>query len=70
MIMDMIAAVYRYNPAIIAQAFASLVVLYPIRIGLSIDTCEAMNEVPLGEWPSSDIRLAMTTEAIQIIKNL
>ncbi len=65
------AAVYRYNPAIIAQAFASLDVLYPSRIGLGIGTGEAMNEVPLGfEWPSSDIRLARTTEAIQIIKNL
>jgi coenzyme F420-dependent glucose-6-phosphate dehydrogenase len=30
-----------------------------------------MNEVPLGfDWPSADIRLARTTEAIQIIKNL
>jgi coenzyme F420-dependent glucose-6-phosphate dehydrogenase len=65
------AAVYRYNAAIIAQAFASLDVLYPGRIGLGIGTGEAMNEVPLGfDWPSADIRLARTTEAIQIIKNL
>ena len=42
------AAVYRYNPGIIAQAFASLDVLYPGRIGLGIGTGEAMNEVPLG----------------------
>ena len=46
------AAVYRYNPAIIAQAFASLDVLYPRRIGLGVGTGEAMNEVPLGfDWP-------------------
>jgi coenzyme F420-dependent glucose-6-phosphate dehydrogenase len=65
------AAVYRYNPAIIAQAFASLDVLYPGRIGLGIGTGEAMNEVPLGfDWPSADIRLARTTESIQIIKKL
>jgi coenzyme F420-dependent glucose-6-phosphate dehydrogenase len=65
------AAVYRYNPAIIAQAFASLDVLYPSRIGLGIGTGEAMNEVPLGfDWPSASTRLARTTEAIQIIKNL
>jgi coenzyme F420-dependent glucose-6-phosphate dehydrogenase len=65
------AAVYRYNAAIIAQAFASLDVLYPGRIALGIGTGEAMNEVPLGfDWPSADIRLARTTEAIQIIKNL
>src|SRR5919202_1950954 len=65
------AAVYRYNPAVIAQAFASLDVLYPGRIGLGIGTGEAMNEVPLGfDWPSASTRLARTTEAIQIIKNL
>jgi coenzyme F420-dependent glucose-6-phosphate dehydrogenase len=51
------AAVYRYNPGIIAQAFASLDVLYPGRIGLGIGTGEAMNEVSLGfDWPSADTR--------------
>ncbi|MFL6347356.1 MAG: LLM class flavin-dependent oxidoreductase [Nitrososphaeraceae archaeon] len=65
------AAVYRYNPVIIAQAFASLDVLYPGKIGLGIGTGEAMNEVPAGfEWPSADIRLARTTEAIRIISRL
>ena len=34
-----------YNSAIIAQAFASLDVLYPGRIGLGIGSGEAMNEV-------------------------
>jgi coenzyme F420-dependent glucose-6-phosphate dehydrogenase len=64
------AALYRYNPAIIAQAFASLDVLYPGRIGLSRYR-RAMNEVPLGfDWPSDDIRLARTTESIQIINKL
>jgi coenzyme F420-dependent glucose-6-phosphate dehydrogenase len=65
------AAVYRYNPAIIAQAFASLDALYPGRIGLGIGTGEAMNEVPLGfDWPDAKTRLTRTTEAIQIIKKL
>jgi coenzyme F420-dependent glucose-6-phosphate dehydrogenase len=65
------AAVYRYNPAIIAQAFASLDVLYPGRIGLGVGTGEAMNEVPVGfDWPSANIRLARTTEAIHIIRKL
>ena len=65
------AAVYRYNPGIIAQAFASLDVLYPRRIGLGIGTGEAMNEVSLGfDWPSADTRLERTTEALQIIKKL
>jgi coenzyme F420-dependent glucose-6-phosphate dehydrogenase len=65
------AAVYRYNPGIIAQAFASLDVLYPGRIGLGIGTGESMNEVSLGfDWPSADTRLERTTESIQIIKKL
>ena len=65
------AAVYRYNPGIIAQAFASLDVLYPGRIALGIGTGEAMNEVSLGfDWPSADTRLERTTESIKIIKKL
>ena len=64
-------AVYRYNPGIIAQAFSSLDVLYPGRIGLGIGTGEAMNEVPLGfDWPEARIRLERTKEAIQIINKL
>ena len=62
---------YRYNPGIIAQAFSSLDVLYPGRIGLGIGTGEAMNEVPLGfDWPEARIRLERTKEAIQIINKL
>jgi coenzyme F420-dependent glucose-6-phosphate dehydrogenase len=65
------AGVYRYNPGIIAQAFASLDVLYPGRIGLGMGSGEAMNEVPLGfDWPSAEIRVERTTEAIQIINIL
>jgi coenzyme F420-dependent glucose-6-phosphate dehydrogenase len=63
--------VYRYNPGIIAQAFASLDVLYPGRIGLGVGSGEAMNEVPLGfVWPSAEIRVEKTIEAIQIINKL
>ncbi|WP_148685365.1 LLM class flavin-dependent oxidoreductase [Candidatus Nitrosocosmicus hydrocola] len=63
--------VYRYNPAIIAQAFASLDVLYPGRISLGIGTGEAMNEVSVGfDWPLAKIRLARTIEAIHIINHL
>jgi coenzyme F420-dependent glucose-6-phosphate dehydrogenase len=65
------AAVYRYNPGVIAQAFASLDALYPGRIGLGVGTGEAMNEVPLGfDWPEAGVRLDRTKEAIQIINKL
>ncbi|HYA84074.1 MAG TPA: LLM class flavin-dependent oxidoreductase [Candidatus Bathyarchaeia archaeon] len=62
------SAVYRYNLAITAQAFASLDVLHVGRISLGIGCGEAMNEVPLGfDWPDTKVRLARTTEAIEII---
>lgn len=65
------APIFRYNPAIIAQAFASLDTLYPGRIALGIGTGEAMNEVSVGfDWPSPKIRLDRTIEALQIIKKL
>ena len=65
------APIYRYHPAIIAQAFASLDVLYPGRIGLGLGTGEALNEVPLGfDWPNSRVRLVRTIEAAQIISKL
>lgn len=47
--------IYRYHPAIIAQAFASLDILYPKSIGFGLGTGESMNEVPLGfDWPSPE----------------
>lgn len=65
------APVYRYHPAIIAQAFASLDNLYPGRIGLGLGSGEAMNEAPLGfDWPPARARLKRTEESIQIIKKL
>src|SRR5829696_6754209 len=63
--------VYRYHPAIIAQAFASIDTLYPGRIGLGLGSGEAMNESPLGfDWPRSPARLTRTEEAIHIIRQL
>lgn len=65
------APVHRYHPAIIAQAFASLDVLYPGRIGLGLGSGEAMNESPLGfDWPRARARLTRTKEAIRIIRQL
>ncbi len=61
----------RYNPAIVAQAFATLAVMYPGRIFLGVGTGEAMNEVPVGcEWPSFRERVERLEEAINIIRLL
>jgi coenzyme F420-dependent glucose-6-phosphate dehydrogenase len=65
------APIYRYHPAIIAQAFASLDILYPGRIGLGLGTGESMNETPLGfDWPRPKARLKRMIEAAQIISEL
>src|SRR5579862_3145747 len=44
---------FRYQPAIVAQAFATLACLSPGRIFLGVGTGEAMNETPAtaAEWP-------------------
>ncbi len=36
---------FRYNPAVIAQAFATMGCLYPDRIFLGVGTGEALNEI-------------------------
>jgi coenzyme F420-dependent glucose-6-phosphate dehydrogenase len=65
------APIFRYHPAIIAQAFASLDILYPGRIGLGLGTGESMNETPLGfDWPRPNARLKRVIEAVQIIRKL
>jgi len=65
------APIFRYHPAIIAQAFASLDILYPGRIGLGLGTGESMNETPLGfDWPRPNARLKRVIEAALIIRKL
>ncbi len=62
---------FRYHPAVVAQAFATLGCLAPGRIVLGIGSGESLNEVPLGvEWPDGKERFARLKEAIQLIKQL
>jgi coenzyme F420-dependent glucose-6-phosphate dehydrogenase len=61
----------RYNPAIVAQAFATLGAIYEGRIFLAVGTGEALNEVPVGcEWPGSKERLARLKESVEVIRML
>lgn len=65
------APILRYHPAIVAQAFATLAVMYPNRIFLGLGAGEALNESPLGyEWPAPKQRVEMLEEAIVVIKKL
>src|SRR5947209_17064388 len=62
---------YRYNPAIVAQGFASLSLLYPGRVFLGVGTGEAMNEVPTGGgWGPYSERAARLVEAVRVIRRL
>lgn len=62
---------FRYHPAIVAQAFATLGCLYPERVVLGMGTGESMNEVPLGiQWPEGKERFARFREAVRLIKQL
>jgi len=65
------AAVGRYNPALIAQAFATMDEMYPGRFFLGLGTGEAMNEIPLGiRWPRFPERLQRLEETVEIIRAL
>lgn len=62
---------FRYHPGVIAQAFATLGVLYPGRIILGVGTGEALNEVTLGlDWPEPPERFQRMKEAIALIERL
>ncbi|MGH2530806.1 MAG: TIGR03557 family F420-dependent LLM class oxidoreductase [Thermomicrobiales bacterium] len=62
---------YRYHPAIIAQAAATLEAMYPGRFYLGLGAGEALNEHITGEyWPEAPVRLERLMESIEIIKAL
>jgi coenzyme F420-dependent glucose-6-phosphate dehydrogenase len=64
---------FRYNPAVLAQAFASLGVMYPGRIMLGVGTGEALNEIATGwtgEWPEFKERFARLRESIDLMRRL
>ncbi|MEM4523271.1 MAG: TIGR03557 family F420-dependent LLM class oxidoreductase [Nitrososphaeria archaeon] len=65
------APILRYNPAIVAQAFATLGYMYPNRIFLGVGAGEALNESPVGcTWPSPRERVERVDEALKIIRLL
>ncbi|MFG6402958.1 glucose-6-phosphate dehydrogenase (coenzyme-F420) [Microbacterium sp. P04] len=62
---------FRYHPGVVAQAFATLGVMFPGRIILGVGTGEALNEVTLGlEWPEPPERFQRMKEAITLIEKL
>jgi coenzyme F420-dependent glucose-6-phosphate dehydrogenase len=68
---------FRYNPAVIAQAFATLGCLYPGRIMLGVGSGEALNEIATGfrgageqDWPEFRERFARLRESIRLMREL
>ena len=62
---------FRYHPAIVAQAAATVGVLSGGRFTLGLGSGELLNEhIVAGRWPSIGVRQAMLGEALEIIRTL
>lgn len=63
---------FRYHPSIVAQAAATLGLMFPDRVVLGIGTGESLNEVPaLGiKWPGFKERQARLREAVDLMRRL
>ncbi|AWB90267.1 glucose-6-phosphate dehydrogenase (coenzyme-F420) [Homoserinimonas hongtaonis] len=64
---------FRYNPAVVAQAFATMGCLYPGRVFLGVGTGEALNEIATGwkgDWPEFKERFARLREAVDLMRQL
>ncbi|MGZ6734882.1 MAG: glucose-6-phosphate dehydrogenase (coenzyme-F420) [Nocardioides sp.] len=67
---------FRYNPAVLAQVFATLGSLYPGRIALGVGSGEALNEIAVGsvpnegEWPDFKERSGRLRESIALMRRL
>ncbi len=65
------APTFRWHPAMVAQASATLAAMYPGRHWLGLGAGEALNEHILGGyWPEGPERLNMMFEAIEVIQKL
>jgi G6PDH family F420-dependent oxidoreductase len=62
---------YRYHPAVLAQAAATVEAMFPGRFFLGLGAGEALNEHIVGEyWPEAPVRLERLMESIEIIQRL
>ena len=62
---------FRFHPAMVAQASATLAAMYPDRHWLGLGSGEALNEhIVGGYWPEAQERLSRMWEAIEIIQKL
>ncbi len=65
------APIFRWHPAIVAQASATLAAMYPGRHWLGLGSGEALNEHIVGQyWPEAPERINRMFEAVEIIDKL
>ena len=68
---SVLTPLFRYHPAVVAQAMGTLGSMFPGRIWLGVGTGKSMNEAPLGiEWPDAKERFARLKEAVELIRML
>ena len=63
---------FRYNPAVVAQAFATMSLLTQGRVMLGVGTGEALNETAVSgrEWPGFKERFARLRESVRLMRAL
>ncbi|KNX36580.1 glucose-6-phosphate dehydrogenase (coenzyme-F420) [Luteipulveratus halotolerans] len=63
---------FRYNPAVLAQTFATLGCLYPGRVVLGVGSGEALNEIAVGQqsWPEFKERFGRLRESVRLMRRL
>ncbi len=62
---------FRYHPAVVAQAAATLAAMFPGRFWLGLGSGEALNEHVIGNrWPEALERFEMLVESVEIIQQL
>lgn len=65
------APIFRWHPAIVAQASATLAAMYPGRHWLGLGSGEALNEHIVGQyWPEAPERINRMFEAVEMIDRL
>jgi coenzyme F420-dependent glucose-6-phosphate dehydrogenase len=69
---SVVTPTFRYHPAIVAQAAATLTLLFPGRFFLGVGSGESMNETPVlaSEWPELPERFRRLREAVKLMKLL
>ena len=69
---SVVTPTFRYHPAIVAQAAATIALMFPGRFFLGVGSGESMNETPVlaAEWPDPAERFRRLREAVKLMKQL